>query len=286
MTDEHTMAIFEAGVSRTGEMINLSRVVQPTIGLLTNIGEAHNEGFADKEEKIREKLILFQNVDLLIYSPKYLKGYTGEIPGKKHFTWSWDEDADLRLIDDEVLDDKYLFLRAKYMDRDVQCAVPFTDAASVENAICCWATILALGYLPQDADLRLEKLHPIKMRLELKDGINNCSIIDDSYSADISSLAIALDFLKQQNQHNIRSLILSDIPEAGIDPDTLYTQIAQLLENKEVNRFIGVGSEISKHGDKFNIETTFFKDTDHLISNLSSLRLHNETILLKWALKG
>jgi len=283
MNDEHSMAIFEAGVSHAGEMINLAQVIIPTIGLLTNIGEAHNEGFADREEKIKEKLLLFENTDLFIYSPKYLEGYSGEIPGKKKFTWSWDEDADLRLIDDEVLEDKYLFIRGKYQDRDVQCVVPFIDAASVENAVCCWATILALGYLPQDADIRLEKLHPIKMRLELKDGINNCSIIDDSYSSDISSLAIALDFLKQQNQHLKRSLILSDIPEAGLDSDSLYTRVAKLLKNKEVDRFIGVGTEISQHADKFDIEKSFFSDTEGLLNHLEDLKLYNETILIKGA---
>lgn len=283
MNDEHSMAIFEAGVSHAGEMTNLEKVIKPTIGLLTNIGEAHNEGFADKEEKIKEKLLLFNDVDLFIYSPKYLEDYSGEIPGKTKFTWSWDEDADLRLIDDEVLEDKYLFIRGKYKDRDVQCVVPFVDAASVENAICCWATILALGYLPQDADIRLEKLHPIKMRLELKDGINNCSIIDDSYSSDISSLAIALDFLKQQNQHLKRSLILSDIPEAGLDSDSLYTQVAKLLKNKEVDRFIGVGEEISKYADKFDIEKAFFSDTEELLNRLDELKLYNETILIKGA---
>ncbi|MGV3509111.1 MAG: bifunctional UDP-N-acetylmuramoyl-tripeptide:D-alanyl-D-alanine ligase/alanine racemase [Sphingobacteriaceae bacterium] len=283
MNDEHSMAIFEAGVSHTGEMINLARIIQPTIGILTNIGEAHNEGFADREEKIREKLLLFENADLFIYSPNYLKGYIGEIPGKEKFTWSWDEDADLRLIDDEVLEDKYLFIRGKYKGRDVQCVVPFIDAASVENAICCWATILALGYLPQDADLRLEKLHPIKMRLELKDGVNNCSIIDDSYSLDISSLAIALDFLKQQNQHLKRTLILSDVPETGIDSDSLYNQVATLLENKDVDRIIGVGEEIGKHAEKFKTEASFFKNTDELINNIELLKLHNETILIKGA---
>ena len=283
MNDEHSMAIFEAGVSHTGEMINLTRIIQPTIGLLTNIGEAHNEGFADREEKIREKLLLFENTDLFIYSPKYLKGYTGEIPGREKFTWSWDEEADLHLIDDEVLEDKYLFIRGTYKGRDVQCVIPFIDAASVENAICCWATILALGYLPHDADIRLEKLHPIKMRLELKDGINNCSIIDDSYSSDISSLAIALDFLKQQNQHLRRSLILSDIPEAGIDSESLYKQVAKLLKNKEVDRLIGVGEELTRHADIFNLEKSFFKNTDELIQHLDTLKLYNETILIKGA---
>lgn len=283
MTQEHTLAIFEAGVSRTGEMINLARVIQPSIGILTNVGEAHNEGFSDREEKIREKLVLFQDTDLFIYCTKYLRYYAGEIPGKKHFTWAWDEEADLSIIGDEVLEEKFLFLRAKYLGEDIQCVVPFIDAASVENAISCWATMLALGYLPQDADLRLEKLHPVKMRLELKDGINDCSIVDDSYSSDISSLAIALDFLKQQNQHAVRTLILSDIPETGIDADTLYTQVAQLLENKDVSRFIGVGPEISKHADKFNLETAFFNDTSDLLLKLKTLKLYNETILLKGA---
>ena len=284
MDETHSLAIFEAGVSRVNEMQALKEIIQPTIGILTNIGEAHNEGFSSREEKIKEKLTLFKDVDLFIYSPKYLQEYSGEIPGKQKFTWAWnDENADLMLSDEESLDGKYLFLRGRYLQKNVQCVVPFTDAASVENAICCWATILALGYLPQDADLRMEKLQPVKMRLELKDGINNCSIIDDSYSSDISSLAIALDFLKQQNQHLRRSLILSDIPEAGIDSDLLYSRVAQLLDNKEVDRLIGVGKEISRFADKFSQDKLFFPDTESLLANLQDIKLYNETILLKGA---
>jgi Alr-MurF fusion protein len=283
MNEDHDLAIFEAGVSRTGEMDALAEVIRPTIGILTNIGEAHNEGFASKEEKIREKLRLFEGCELLIYSPSYLSGYDGPLPGKEHFTWSRDEVADLSIFDDEVLEERFTFLRGRFRESEVQCVVPFTDAASVENAICCWATILALGYLPQDADRRLEKLQPVKMRLELRDGINNCSVIDDSYSLDISSLAIALDFLRQQNQHFRRTVVLSDFPGNVADKESLYQQLADLLKNKEVDRLIGIGPELAAHEEKFTIEKLFYPETADLLRDLDSARFFNETILLKGA---
>ncbi|WP_423148044.1 bifunctional UDP-N-acetylmuramoyl-tripeptide:D-alanyl-D-alanine ligase/alanine racemase [Rubrolithibacter danxiaensis] len=283
MNEDHQLAIFETGISKAGEMKALAAIINPTIGILTNIGDAHNEGFSSVEEKIKEKLSLFQNTSLFIYSPFYLKNYKGEIPGKKTFTWCQHFKADLEVIDDEILEGKYEFLRGKFQNGEIQSLIPFTDAASVENGICCWATLLALGYSPEEADKRLEKLQPVRMRLELKNGINNCSIIDDSYSLDISSLAIALDFLNQQNQHIRRSLILSDIPEAGPDTDLLYSQVANLLQSKEVDQLIGVGSEISKHADKFTLEKAFFPDTDTLLKNLEKLKFFNETILLKGA---
>ena len=281
MTDEHTLGIFEAGISKVAEMQALAAIVQPTIGILTNIGDAHNEGFESREQKIDEKLRLFENADLLIYSPTYLKGYNGEIPAKNKFTWAWDEEADLKIIEKQLSTDKQVILKAEYSNQYIQCKVPFTDGGSIENAIICWATMLALGYEPGMAALRLEKLQPVKMRLELKNGINNCSIIDDSYSSDSSSLAIALDFLKQQNQHLKRTLILSDIPEAGVEPEILYKQIAQLLKDKEVDRLIGVGKEISRFGQLFQQEKSFFESTDDVLKNISGLNLYNQTVLLK-----
>jgi alanine racemase len=282
MNKGHTMAIFEAGISRAGEMRVLEEMIQPTIGVLTTIGEAHNEGFGSRDEKIQEKLSLFKNAGLVIYSPDHLGDYAGEIPGDRKFTWSRTGSADLALIDEEDLEEKYQFLRAAYGEEEVQCAVPFTDAASVENALCCWATLLALKYDPQTADQRLERLVPVKMRLELKTGVNNCSVIDDSYSLDISSLAIALDFLKQQNQHVRRTLILSDIPETGMDAAPLYTLVAGLLESKQVDRLIAIGEAIGAHRDLFHMETLFFNNVDELL-NSPNVRFRDEAILLKGA---
>ncbi|HEY0899249.1 MAG TPA: UDP-N-acetylmuramoyl-tripeptide--D-alanyl-D-alanine ligase, partial [Sphingobacteriaceae bacterium] len=282
MNEEHNLAIIEAGISKTGEMEALEEVIKPSIGILTNIGEAHKEGFSSVNEKIEEKLKLFKDTELFIYCCKYLDDYTGEIPGKDKFTWCYRDKADLEVFDDEVLEEKFQYLRAQYNGKEVQCVIPFTDHASVENAIICWATMLAMGYEPEEIDKRMEKLQPVQMRLELKNGINNCSIIDDSYSNDISSLAIALDFLKQQNQHLRRTLILSDIPGTD-DQEALYEKVSQLMATRSVDRLIGVGERIRAQAGKFEIETHFYDTTDQLLEALGSLKLFNETILIKGA---
>jgi len=281
MNEEHDLAIFEAGISKKGEMENLARIIRPTIGILTNIGEAHSEGFESTNDKIREKLKLFEGVDLFIYSDKYLEHYEGEIPGKNKFTWNYRGHGNLGVFDDEVLEERFQFLRARFNGKDVQAMIPFTDQASIENAIICWASLLAMGYEPEEADKRLEKLIPVRMRLELKNGINNCSVIDDSYSLDLSSLAIALDFLKQQNQHPRRTLILSDIP--GIDSEAVYNQVRHLLKSKSVDRLIAVGEHIGKYLANFPIETEYYASTVDLLEHFNSLKFQNETILLKGA---
>lgn len=284
MREDHTLAIIEAGISKSGEMNRLQRVIRPSIGILTNIGEAHNEGFSSKQDKIAEKLTLFTDTDLFIYSPKYLKEFKGTLPGKRKFTWNWHENADLTITKGRISDDhRHYTLVALFRGQEIQCVIPFADAASIENAICCWATMLALNYSPEVARERLEKLHSVRMRLELKKGINNCSVIDDSYSLDVSSLSIALDFLHQQNQHQKRTLILSDVPETGIDAEALYREIAALLADKGVDRLIGVGKEISTQADKFTSETTFFPDTDTLLKKIDQLSFSDESILLKGA---
>ena len=281
MSEENDLGIFEAGVSKVGEMESLAKIIQPTIGILTNIGMAHQEGFDSQDEKIREKLKLFEGVDLFIFSSKYLDNYQGEIPGNNHFSWSLHDQASLSVFDGEVLENKYQFLRAKFKGKEIQAMIPFSDQASTENAVICWATLLAMGYEPEEVDRRLERLIPVGMRLELKTGINNCSVIDDSYSLDLSSLAIALDFLKQQNQHQKKTLILSDIPGAG--SKQIYEQVRYLLESKSVDRLIAVGEQISKYVPDFPFEIDTFKSTPELLLHFSKLQFQNETILLKGA---
>lgn len=281
MNEDNDFAIFEAGISKAGEMENLAKVIRPTIGILTNIGEAHQTGFESVQDKTSEKLKLFELADLFIYSEKYLREYQGNLPGKNKFTWGFYEKADLEIIKVEVLDNKFQVLFAQYLGREIQAIIPFKDQASIENAVICWATMLALGYEPEEVSLRLEKLNPVGMRLELKNGINNCSIIDDSYSLDLSSLAIALDFLKQQNQHPRRTLILSDIP--GVDSELVYEKVRHLLANKSVDRLIAVGEKIIKYVSDFTCEVELFKSTADLIDHIPSLKFQNETILLKGA---
>jgi alanine racemase len=158
------------------------------------------------------------------------------------------------------------------------------DEASVENAIVCWATMLALGYGPAEVDKRIERLSPVSMRLELKNGINDCSVIDDSYNSDVQSLEIALNFLNQQNQHPTRTLILSDIFQSGLEQDVLYRQVADMIKAKKVDKFIGVGEALMGHQDYFGLDKKYFyPDTSALLLQLNSLNFDNETILIKGA---
>jgi len=280
---ENTLGIFEAGISGVNEMETLADIIHPQTGILTNIGEAHAEGFHSKNEKLKEKLKLFKDAELFVYSPDYVAEINlKDLPGKKRFSWSSTQRADLRIIAVEPIAQN-CYLRAIYLDREIECMLPFKDRASIENGMICWATLLALGYSPEQADERLERLSPVSMRLELKTGINQCSVIDDSYSADISSLAIALDFLNQQNQHPKKTVILSELFETGRDDLHLYTEIAALLAQKKVDRLIGIGKHIANFAHLFNIEKAFFEDTSAFIKNFPALHFNQETILVKGA---
>lgn len=279
----HNLGIFEAGISTVGEMKQLAKVIQPSIGILTNIREAHDEGFKDKKEKLKEKLQLFEGVETLVYSTAHIADGV-MLPGKRKFTWSFNQEADLQVL--EVSTDKTnTILKAKYADIDIEATIPFTDAAAIENAVICWSTLLAMGYDAKQAAFRLAKLVKVGMRLQLINGIDNCSLIDDSYSADISSLSIALDFLNQQNQHPKRTLILSDLHETGKSANELYQEISLLLKQKKINRLIGIGEQIAAHQELFDLEKSFFNDTADFLAHVSQQSFNNETILVKGARK-
>lgn len=283
INDSQNLGIFEAGISTTGEMKQLATVIQPTIGVLTNIREAHNEGFADKAEKLKEKLQLFEGVDTFIYAPEHIVADV-ELPGRRKFTWSFSQPANLQVL--QVLSEgTNTILKAKYTDKQIEIAIPFTDAAAIENAVICWATLLVMGYAVEEVAFRLAKLVKVGMRLQLVNGIDNCSLIDDSYSADISSLSIALDFLNQQNQHPKRTLILSDLHETGKSAHELYQEISLLLKQKKINRLIGIGEQIAAHEHLFEIEKCFYRDTADFLGHISQQHFNDETILVKGARK-
>jgi len=293
MNEHHTLGIFEAGISQPDELQRLEKIIHPTIGVFTNIGEAHNEGFLNIRQKINEKLKLFLNSEWLIYGAddpdinEAVNTFVSTIKNEnqlKIFTWSKKQEATLYIkktekrISDTVIN-------AEYKKESISITIPFFDDASIENSITCWCVLLQLGVKPDTIAERMLLLRPIEMRLELKQGINNCSVINDSYSADINSLAIALDFLQQQQQHPKRSLILSDILQSGRGGSELYPAIASILKQKKVDRFIGIGTDISKHKDAFkNIkETIFFPSTSVFKEHFNSIHFHDETILLKGA---
>ncbi|WP_316749872.1 bifunctional UDP-N-acetylmuramoyl-tripeptide:D-alanyl-D-alanine ligase/alanine racemase [Pedobacter gandavensis] len=283
--EQHTLGIFEAGISKENEMEALQRIIKPTIGILTNIGEAHAEGFPSPKAKLLEKLKLFKDTELFIYAPEYTSGIpTKELPGQTKFSWSLTQKADLQISVVEPIADKS-YIRALYKGAEIECLIPFSDRASIENGIICWATMLAVGYSAEVANSRLEKLNKVGMRLELKNGINQCSVIDDSYVADIPSLAIALDFLNLQNQHPKKTLILSDLQETGKKEAVLYAEIADLLKQKNLQRLIGIGPNISSMASLFDLEASFYESTQDFIAHFPEIHFYDETILVKGARK-
>jgi len=288
MSGAHSLAIFEAGISRPGEMIRLERIIRPTIGLFTNIGQAHDENFSSVASKVEEKLDLFLHCETLVYCKDYLALHdviaADETLSKKRlFTWSRKTRADLQ-IGRVSKNGHETEIQAVHQNGFVTVRIPFTDEASIENAIHCWATLLLLGFGHEAINTRMQLLAPVAMRLELKEGVNHCSVINDSYNSDLGSLAVALDFLNQQQQHPKRTLILSDILQSGRSEEELYAEVAELVAKKGVHRLIGIGEAISRQRDLFSgVDKHFYRDTAEFLNAYNSAFFRDETILLKGA---
>jgi Alr-MurF fusion protein len=288
LSEEHNLAIFEAGLSQPGEMERLEKIIRPTIGIFTNIGSAHDENFDNQNLKVIEKLKLFKSCETLIYCKDYntiqLEISKVDFLSRKlkPFTWSRKTKADLQIGRVNKTTDE-TEVQGIWQNRFLKIKIPFTDDASIENAIHCWALMLHLGYTADVIEERMTLLSPVAMRLELKEGINDCSIINDSYSSDIGSLTIALDFLNQQKQHNRRTVILSDILQSGKNEEALYGEVSQLLEAKNIDRMIGIGAAVSRQQNQFSIPKKFYADTDEFLRAFSPLDFNDETILLKGA---
>ncbi|WP_395047482.1 bifunctional UDP-N-acetylmuramoyl-tripeptide:D-alanyl-D-alanine ligase/alanine racemase [Flavobacterium sp.] len=278
INENHNLGIFEAGISTKGEMENLQKIIQPSIGILTNIGTAHDEGFTDISEKIKEKLKLFTNAEVLILNKnKTIEAFIKtEI---KTFTWSTsDKSADV-FFQKKTFDD-YSILNITNEDKCFKIKIPFTDEASLENSMHCILTMLYLKYDLDTIEHRVSQLFPVEMRLKVKNGINNCTLIDDSYSADFQSLKIALDFLENQKQHLRKILILSDIYQSGLEDENLYARVSQLIISNKINRVICIGDIISKYKNKF-FNAISYVSTDDFITDFENLDFVNETILIK-----
>ncbi len=288
ITSSNKLAIFEAGISQPGEMKKLEKIIQPRIGIFTNIGNAHDEGFKNLQQKIREKLLLFANADHLIFCSddervaKQVGLFHQRNSRLSLFSWGTSRNNTL-CITKIKKESSFTVIQAIYKGGKTQIQIPFTDEASIQNAIHCWCVLYLLHQKTSDVFGRFTLLHPIEMRLEMKSGINRCDIINDSYSNDFYSLEIALDFLNQQRQHTTRTVIFSDIAQSGIEPHKLYTKVASLLQQKNVDKFYGIGPEIYAEQKSFAglMDKRFFKSTDDFLKNIFLSSFHDETILIK-----
>jgi alanine racemase len=278
--EKHNLGIFEAGISTMHEMEKLEKIIRPTIGILSNIGSAHDEGFSSVADKIKEKLKLFTSVNVLILNKnKTIQAFVN--PKIKTFSWCSDnKSADVYITKKNLGD--LTELQVTYKEDTFPILIPFQDQASIENAIHCMMVMLYFGYNPKVIQTRMAQLYPVEMRLKVKNGMYNCTLIDDSYSSDFQSLKIALDFLEHQKQHKKKTIILSDIFQSGLNNDELYSQVSQLIISNKINRVIGIGETISQYKNKF-INGTTFKNVAEFMNAFDHLTFENETILIKGA---
>lgn len=274
----HTLAIFEAGISKPGEMEKLRAIIQPTMGVLTSIGSAHDEGFESRAQKIAEKLKLFSGCEKVVVHGLDKKDLLPEL-SKKALVVSGSDTADLKQEWDGEL------LTLTYLARSYAAKIPFSDAASAYNASTCAATLLQLGRSLPDSIKKLEKLQPVALRLEIKNGIQNSLLINDYYNSDLDSVKIALNYLQQQNRRARKIVIVSDIEQSGISPAVLYRQLAELFALNKVDLVVGIGQEISRHKPLFKANSLFFNDTPNFISQFRgiSYQFGEASILLKGA---
>ena len=263
--EQTQVGIFEAGISRKGEMEALRDIIQPTIGVITNIGTAHQENFESVDEKCQEKLKLFKDAEVVFYSANdpVIARHIGELKCKTIPYQAWEGE------------------------------LPFIDRASKENAGACAAVaeylFNELGVKNEHPGViaeRLKRLEPVAMRLEVKEGQHGCTLINDSYNSDINSLDIALDFMNRRPDHKgrKRTLILSDIYQSGMAAEDLYHDVSLLCEKRGVEKFIGIGPEITAQASQINIfEKYFYSSCEEFIGSDVFSQLKNEVILLKGA---
>lgn len=289
MNEYNDLGIFEAGISKPGEMEKLRDIIDPSIGVFSSIGDAHAQGFLSVGQKISEKLKLFENAQVLIYPANDLlldesiRNFSTLHPTLSLFSWGNNEGCDL-IVSDIKKDASGSNITCRFKDEDFILVIPFTDEASINNCLSCCAVLLYMKIPIFIISQRMKSLTQVEMRLELKQGNANCSIINDSYSSDINSLAIALEFLQQQQQHERRTVILSDVLQSGLSPERLYKFIADIVDKKKLYRFIGIGESIARHAGFFGMENKiFFNTTDQFLEALPALDFRDETILLKGA---
>ena len=289
MDGDHRMAVFEAGISEAGEMVRLERVVKPTVGIFTNIGQAHDENFLTRGQKIAEKLQLFTHCENLVYCADHhdIHSAVGGIESFRHvhlFTWGTSPGSDVQLLSTDVGDRNTTFTIATAAAGSFKVTIPFVDRASQENAMHCIAAMLLMGYGKEVIAARMLLLAPVEMRLEMNEAVGNSLLINDSYSLDINSLSIALDYLGRVHQHSNRTLVISDLLQTGIPDRELYSQVASLASLRGITRLVGIGEAISRCRDCFSaFDAVFYPSTQDFINRYDFSLFANQTILLKGA---
>jgi alanine racemase len=286
MDEKHTLGIFEAGVSQPDEMERLKPIIAPTIGIFTNIGEAHQENFLSSTQKCMEKLRLFSECEAIIYDGDNVfisNCIESALLSHKAIAWSKTNSEAPLFVESITKKAAGTEIVCTIMGLSNHYMIPFTDDASIENVIHCIALMLYLKPTSVRDAAKFARLEPVAMRLDVKQGRNNCVLINDTYNSDINSLDIALDFLQsRKREKQMKStLILSDILQSGTLPKSLYKKVADLVSRKKIDRIIGIGRDLMEYGSLFTMEKTFYQTTDDFLASPELKSFRDELVLLK-----
>ena len=289
LNEQTQVGIFEAGISKPGEMDALRDIIQPTVGVLTSLGAAHQENFRTLEEKCLEKMQLFHDAQVVVYDSDddtvsrcmRKSGFGGEKIG-----WSLENSSAPMFFKSVKTNGTTTDIAYVFRGVEGSYCLPFIDDASVKCSLACACVALHLGVAPDDLAARMSQLEPVAMRLEVKEGQHGCTIINDSYNSDVNSLDIALDFMCRRPDHKgrRRTLILSDIRQSGEQPEALYRKVSELATNRGIEKFIGIGQDIKSQAEKIQVaDKYFFTDVPQFVKSEVFKALHDEVILIKGA---
>ncbi|MGR3810253.1 bifunctional UDP-N-acetylmuramoyl-tripeptide:D-alanyl-D-alanine ligase/alanine racemase [Jiulongibacter sp. NS-SX5] len=294
LSASHEIGVFEAGISQPAEMQAISEIINAEIGIFTNIGSAHNEGFRSQKQKITEKLRLFRNAKTLIYSIDYpeldeeIKIFLKAVnPNIALIPWSRNQKGSITV--DIEKQNKFTKLAIYWNGEEYDLHVPFVDDASIENCIHCFFGAFELlkkfkteSETAEQIQRGFDSLKAVPMRLELKEAINNCYLIDDSYNNDLGGLEMALNFMNQHHISRSKCIIISDVLQTGLSENVLYKKIADLIEGAGIEKVIGIGPVIHRNQNHFeNLES--YLNVEEFIAEHPTRLFSNQLILVKGA---
>ena len=288
MNEQTQIGVFEAGISQPGEMAFLQDIIQPSVGIITNIGEAHQENFTSLRQKCQEKLSLFKDSEAIVYNSddEVVSECVNDLGSQvKRLSWSRQNENVFVYFQDVKKEDTRTSFQYKSAFGEGKVSIPFTDEASLCNVFSCITAAVYLQTAQSGIEKQCSSLEPVAMRLEVKQGVNGCTLINDSYNSDLTSLDIALDFMnrRKENQGKRYTLILSDILQSGMSEETLYNKVSKLVNNKHIDRLIAVGEALGRNMDLFSMDKLHFDTTEALLDSSVIRTFSNEVVLIKGA---
>ena len=281
------LAVIEAGISQPGEMERLEEIIRPRVGIFTHLGDAHSENFESQEQKLCEKARLFRRCEVVIgREGAVLDAIMQELPpAVRCLAWGTGEGADVRILSDRA-DAAGRSLELQWQGKAFSLRIPFADEASFENALHAVSLLLFLGRTPESIAAGVARLQPIAMRMEIKDGINRCVLINDYYNSDAASFQLALNTLAMQDAGREKVVILSDFVDVGQEEHGLYCEVARLLREAGVGLFIGIGERLCRYANYFGLPAArFYEDTDAFLRGEDRESFRDQVILIKGARK-